>query len=188
MLEMFRNLARSVFGMNHVKGTENQYLEIVGNGLDAEHPRNARTLDIAGNETLAGRLTVGAQPVDDNDVATKKYVDDNASGGSGGGGIVFADYYWHWDDLSDDPVVSNYTLTTAQMAEAVRDGKLLVGRLIMDSGEGGAEVYTIAHCTSVMVSSTWKEFRFADEDLKIQHENEGSDDVVYVTQNTGGIS
>lgn len=80
MLETFRNLARSVFGMNHVANHENQYLEIVGNGLDAEHPRNARTLDIAGNEVLAGRLTVGAQPEGDNDVATKKYVDDNAGG------------------------------------------------------------------------------------------------------------
>lgn len=99
MLETFRNLARSVFGMNHVKDTENQYLEVVGNGLDAEHPRNARTLDIAGNEVLAGRLTVGAQPVDDNDVATKKYVDDN--GGSGGDGdnifvvpITFSNGTW----------------------------------------------------------------------------------------------
>ncbi len=78
MLEIFKTLARSVFGMNHVANHENQYLEIVGNGLDAEHPRNARTLDIAGNEVLAGRLTVGAQPEGDNDVATKKYVDDNA--------------------------------------------------------------------------------------------------------------
>ncbi len=78
MLEIFKTLARSVFGMNHVANHENQYLEIVGNGLDAEHPRNARTLDIAGNEVLAGRLTVGAQPEGDNDVATKKHVDDNA--------------------------------------------------------------------------------------------------------------
>ncbi len=87
MLEIFKTLARSVFGMNHVANHENQYLEIVGNGLDAEHPRNARTLDIAGNEVLAGRLTVGAQPEGDNDVATKKYVDDNAGGGGGGDNV-----------------------------------------------------------------------------------------------------
>lgn len=80
MLEIFSNLARSVFGKNHVADDKNQYIEIVGNGLDAEHPRNARTLDIAGNEVLAGRLTVGAEPEGDHDVATKKYVDDNSGG------------------------------------------------------------------------------------------------------------
>lgn len=126
MLEMFRNLARSVFGMNHVANHDNQYLEIVGNGLDAEHPRNARTLDIAGNEVLAGRLTVGAQPEGDNDVATKKYVDDNAGGGgltphihfsydngayTAESDVPFADIIADWD--SDDLKFSTYDLVYA---------------------------------------------------------------------------
>ena len=59
------------------------YVEIVGNGTikNATMSRsNARTLDWDGNEVLAGKLTVGAAPTADMDVATKKYVDDNAGG------------------------------------------------------------------------------------------------------------
>lgn len=60
------------------------FVEVVGNGLDANNTSNARTLDWQGNEVLAGKLTVGTQPTEDNDVATKKYVDDNISSiGSG---------------------------------------------------------------------------------------------------------
>ena len=50
-------------------------IEVVGNG--SENARsNARVLYKDGNETLAGILTVGAQPTSNNHVATKKYVDD----------------------------------------------------------------------------------------------------------------
>jgi hypothetical protein len=55
-----------------VKGT---YVEIVGNGTADNARSNARTLDWSGNETLAGKLTVGADPVNNMDVATKQYVD-----------------------------------------------------------------------------------------------------------------
>ena len=55
------------------KGT---YVEIVGNGTDINARSNARTLDWSGNEVLAGKLTVGAAPTANMDVATKKYVDD----------------------------------------------------------------------------------------------------------------
>ena len=67
----------------HVQGRANiidasgTYAEIVGNGtgmLD-EHRSNARTLDWSGNEVLAGKLTVGAAPTNEMDVATKAYVD-----------------------------------------------------------------------------------------------------------------
>lgn len=53
------------------------YVEIVGNGTTKTRS-NARTLDWSGNEVLAGKLTVGAAPTADMDVATKKYVDDNS--------------------------------------------------------------------------------------------------------------
>ena len=53
----------------------NDYVEIIGNGTDESHRSNARTLDWNGNETLAGKLTVGAGPVNNMDVATKQYVD-----------------------------------------------------------------------------------------------------------------
>ena len=52
------------------------YVEIVGNGTSSSARSNARTLDWNGNEVLAGKLTVGAAPANDMDVATKKYVDD----------------------------------------------------------------------------------------------------------------
>lgn len=56
------------------------YVEIVGNGADANNLSNARTLDWYGNEVLAGKLTVGAQPTGNMDVATKGYVDNGTSG------------------------------------------------------------------------------------------------------------
>ncbi len=51
------------------------YVEIVGNGTAANARSNARTLDWSGNEVLAGKLTVGAGPTNNMDVATKQYVD-----------------------------------------------------------------------------------------------------------------
>ena len=58
---------------NSVKGS---YIEIVGNGIsDSQGRSNARTLDWSGNEWLAGKLTVGAGPTNNMDVATKQYVD-----------------------------------------------------------------------------------------------------------------
>lgn len=51
------------------------YIEIVGNGTSNADRSNARTLDWDGNEVLAGKLTVGADPKEDMDVTTKQYVD-----------------------------------------------------------------------------------------------------------------
>lgn len=51
------------------------YVEIVGNGTANDARSNARTLDWSGNEVLAGKLTVGAAPTANMDVATKQYVD-----------------------------------------------------------------------------------------------------------------
>lgn len=61
------------------KGT---YVEIVGNGIGTGDmlSSNARTLDWSGNEVLKGKLTVGAAPTADMDVATKKYVDNSIGG------------------------------------------------------------------------------------------------------------
>lgn len=67
----------------HVQGKYNtiesivSYAHIVGNGTDNSHRSNAHTLDWNGNGWYAGKLTVGAAPTNDMDVATKKYVDDN---------------------------------------------------------------------------------------------------------------
>ena len=51
------------------------YVEIVGNGSADDARSNARTLDWNGNERLAGKLTVGVNPTNNMDVATKQYVD-----------------------------------------------------------------------------------------------------------------
>lgn len=56
----------------NLKGT---YVEIVGKGTGNNDRSNARTLDWAGNEVLAGKLTVGINPTNNMDVATKQYVD-----------------------------------------------------------------------------------------------------------------
>ena len=55
--------------------TRGTYIEIVGNGADAQNRSNARTLDWNGNEVLAGTLTVGSDPTSNMEVATKHYVD-----------------------------------------------------------------------------------------------------------------
>jgi len=61
-----------VSGGMYNRGT---YVEIVGKGTSDDARSNARTLDWNGNEVLAGKLTVGANPTTNMDVATKKYVD-----------------------------------------------------------------------------------------------------------------
>lgn len=48
-----------VFGKLNVKDKVGTYVEIVGNGTDESNRSNARTLDWAGNEYLAGALDVG---------------------------------------------------------------------------------------------------------------------------------
>ena len=75
-------LSQFVFGEYNVEDTggdavyqKGNYIEIVGNGLSNAMRSNARTLDWSGNETLAGKLTVGANPTRSMDVATKGYVD-----------------------------------------------------------------------------------------------------------------
>lgn len=56
-------------------GTERgNYAEIVGNGESDSNRSNIRTLDWNGNEQLAGKLTLGKDPENDNDAATLKAV------------------------------------------------------------------------------------------------------------------
>ena len=76
------HFCQHVFGSYNVEDPSTQvatlrgnYVEIVGNGTSSARS-NARTLDWSGNETLAGKLTLGAAPTDNMDAATKKYVDD----------------------------------------------------------------------------------------------------------------
>lgn len=57
-----------VFGKYNVQ--DSNYVEIVGKGSASDARSNARTLDWSGNETLAGKLTVGAEAEGTNDVPT----------------------------------------------------------------------------------------------------------------------
>lgn len=58
-----------------VERTLGEFAEVVGNGDSDLERSNARTLDWNGNEVLSGKLTVGANPTGNMDVATKQYVD-----------------------------------------------------------------------------------------------------------------
>ena len=59
------------------------YPFVVGTGTSYSNLKNGLILDSDANLTVLGKMTVGVAPTNDMDVATKKYVDDNA-GGSGG--------------------------------------------------------------------------------------------------------
>ena len=73
--------SQHVFGEYNIADEANnanargKYVVIVGKGNDSNNRSNARTLDWSGNETLAGRLTLGAAPSNDMHATTKQYVD-----------------------------------------------------------------------------------------------------------------
>lgn len=71
-----------VQGKYNVEDTADTYAHIVGNGTADDARSNAHTLDWSGNAWFAGKVTVGAAPTEDLDVATKKYVDEKGSSGS----------------------------------------------------------------------------------------------------------
>ena len=60
---------------------ENTHQFVVGTGTSST-PKNGLVLDTSSNLTIGGKITVGTAPVNDMDVATKKYVDDNSGGSS----------------------------------------------------------------------------------------------------------
>jgi len=62
---------------------EDGHVLIIGNGTAEDARSNAFSVDWSGNGVFGGKLTVGAAPTNDLDVATKKYVDDNGGGGGG---------------------------------------------------------------------------------------------------------
>ena len=70
-------------------GSRGDYIEIVGNGTADNARSNARTLDWSGNETLAGKLTMGVNPTNAMDAAPyamvcRKNLLDNAYFSGGG--------------------------------------------------------------------------------------------------------
>ena len=79
-----------VQGKNNIEDTEGKYAHIVGNGGSKNFLRsNAHTLDWNGNAWFQGNVSVDGVPTNDNDLTTKKYVDDSIAQASlGGGGDV----------------------------------------------------------------------------------------------------
>ena len=83
ILTKAKGLGQHVFGINNIEdpatvsnySDKSTYLMIVGNGDTGGNKSNAYTLDWGGNGWFAGKLTVGAKPVNDMDVATKNYTD-----------------------------------------------------------------------------------------------------------------
>lgn len=59
---------------SNIATEQGNYVEIVGNGTSSTRS-NARTLDWLGNEVLAGKLTIGANPTAAMDVVTKQYME-----------------------------------------------------------------------------------------------------------------
>ena len=66
---------QETFGQFNVPDDTQKYMAIGGNGTDNEHRSNAYMLDYDGNAYFSGNVKIGGTPSDDNDAATKAYVD-----------------------------------------------------------------------------------------------------------------
>lgn len=65
-----------VQGKYNIEDTTHKYAHIVGNG-DSTARSNAHTLDWDGNAWFKGNVSIDGTPTNDNELVTKKYVDDN---------------------------------------------------------------------------------------------------------------
>ena len=72
------NSYQHVQGKYNIEDTENKYAHIVGNGGISARS-NAHTLDWKGNAWYQGNVSIEGTPTNDNDLTTKKYVDDLVS-------------------------------------------------------------------------------------------------------------
>lgn len=82
LLTKASSMYQHVQGRYNIEDTHKTYAHIVGNGDSEDARSNAHTLDWSGNAWFAGKVTAGAAPTDDLDLATKKYVDEKSSSGS----------------------------------------------------------------------------------------------------------
>ena len=76
-----------VQGKYNIEDTTNTYAHIVGNGTDDDDRSNAHTLDWEGNAWYKGNVTIDGTPTADNDLVTKKYVDEAVANNDGGSGL-----------------------------------------------------------------------------------------------------
>ena len=66
---------QETFGQFNIPDGTQKYIAIAGNGTDNDHRSNAYMLDYDGNAYFSGNVKIGGTPSDDNDAATKAYVD-----------------------------------------------------------------------------------------------------------------
>ena len=74
-----------VQGKFNIEDNENKYAHIVGNGNSTARS-NGHTLDWDGNAWFKGNVSIDGTPTNDNELVTKKYVDDNNQ-------LYWMDYY-----------------------------------------------------------------------------------------------
>ena len=65
-----------VQGRFNIEDNENKYAHIVGNGISNSSRSNGHTLDWDGNAWFKGNVSIDGTPTNDNELVTKKYVDD----------------------------------------------------------------------------------------------------------------
>lgn len=68
-----------VQGKYNIEDKDRKYAHIVGNGAGDAKRSNAHTLDWQGNAWYSGKLSQEGTPIEDKDLATKKYVDDKVT-------------------------------------------------------------------------------------------------------------
>ena len=74
------SFAQHVQGKYNIEDTEDKYSHIVGNGVSSSKRSNAHTLDWNGNAWYQGNVSIEGTPTNNNDLTTKKYVDDSIGG------------------------------------------------------------------------------------------------------------
>lgn len=113
-------------------------LEAVGNGTGDGARSNARTLDRNGNETLAGKLTLGAAPSGNMDAATKAYVDGAGSAVTVNLGTVDLGngYVWFYPPFAASkyrPVELILSNTDGISAVKVKTGKTIAENIYLNA-------------------------------------------------------
>lgn len=134
-----------VEGQSNISGSPAQHVggkfnvvtsgaEVIGGGTSNTERANIRTLDWSGNEVLAGKLTVGAGPTNNMDVATKTYVDTAIAGveslpsqtSHNGEFLTTNGTTASWESVPEEVFVATYgTTTLAEILEAYNAGKFI---------------------------------------------------------------
>ena len=116
---------QETFGQFNIPDDTQKYMAIGGNGTDNEHRSNAYMLDYDGNAYYSGNVKIGGTPMDDNDAATKAYVDAHSGSSKQGdwnqNDTLAADYVKNRPGaFMGDEVIYDGTPTTALASGSYR--------------------------------------------------------------------